>query len=84
MIEKKNKILEIKYIAMQIIYKKYPEWKQINMIRESITEYDIPSEYISAWDWIDNIRDQSNIMEAEINEMNDIDSVKNYKIEYNV
>jgi len=89
---KKYKILDIKRIAGNIIISKYADWKQRNIIvcllelkTKSVLTTDESLElknYQSIWDWIKNIRQQSNNFENKINNLKTIEDVNNYEFKY--
>lgn len=89
-----NKIDFIKNEAGRIIVSKYPEWKQRNLSArfiELLDKGDLSEDeqkekdaIYSVWDWVKNIRSQSDNMEAEVEAMNNISDIANYQIGYQV
>lgn len=92
-----NKIKEIKDKAYRIIVYEHPEWKQRNMIARAVelndkqmesnglepSEVDEKIQMKNIWQWIKNIRSQSNQMENEINLLTNVQEISDYKINYN-
>lgn len=91
---KDNKINTIKSEASNIILSKYPDWKQRNMIARSLelkTKDPLSEEeqaelntYQSIWNWIEDIRAQSNTFEDLLDNENTVEGVNNYTWSYNV
>jgi hypothetical protein len=52
---------EIKLKAQQIIYSRYPQWLQANILADGDTE-----EIRVTWGWINSIRDHSNLLESQV------------------
>lgn len=95
--EKENKINEVKKKAQEIILKEYPYWKQNNLSHRAIElsdkkytneltqeELDEEMELNSVWVWVKNMRTQSDVMESMIENLETVQTVKNYEINFEV
>ena len=74
---KKIMINTVKRDAANVIIKKYPAWKQMNIINEGPQE--LRDQMTKD---INSIRDASNKMEDEINSLKKLEKVKAYEIEF--
>lgn len=88
------KTTEIKQKAHKIIINRYPDWKQRNMAQRAVELVDIKTERALTTDeeaerqklkdikaWVDSIRSQSNVMEADLKNLT-ADEIKSYEVSY--
>lgn len=86
--KKKN---QIKSSANSFIISQYPDWKQRNYTQKkakfamkkhdsalTLVEENLENEIDTAWDWIDNVRDQSDTFEDEVDALSTVEDVNNY------
>ncbi len=78
---KLNKIKEIKEKSQNKILEKYPMWKQIDLLFK-IGEKDTEAEKKNAVDFINTVRDKSDLLEIEVGKCNKKEDINNININF--